>query len=61
MGAEDFSAFTKNTPGAYFIIGARNEEKGITYPHHHPQFTFDEDAMEYGMNIFVNAVFKFLK
>ncbi|TCP21075.1 amidohydrolase [Scopulibacillus darangshiensis] len=60
MGAEDFSAFQQKAPGAYYHIGARNEEKGITYPHHHPLFTFDEDAMEYGVNIFVNAVFKFL-
>ncbi|WP_078412367.1 M20 family metallopeptidase [Priestia abyssalis] len=60
MGAEDFSAFQQKAPSTYFIIGARNEEKGIIYPHHHPRFDIDEDAMEYGVNIFVNAAFKFL-
>lgn len=60
MGAEDFSAFQQKAPSAYFLIGAGNEEKGIVYPHHHPRFDIDEDAMEYGVNIFVNAVFKFL-
>lgn len=56
MGAEDFSAFQQKVPSNYFLIGARNKEKGITYPHHHPRFTFDEDAMEYGVNIFIHAV-----
>ncbi|WP_103110516.1 M20 family metallopeptidase [Brevibacillus reuszeri] len=60
MGAEDFSAFQKEAPSAYFLIGARNEEKGIVYPHHHPRFTVDEDAFDYGVKIFANAVFKFL-
>ena len=39
MGSEDFSAFQKVVPGSYIVIGARNEEKGIIYPHHHPKFT----------------------
>nr|WP_305033990.1 M20 family metallopeptidase [Ammoniphilus sp. YIM 78166] len=60
MGAEDFSAFMQDTPGCYFFIGAGNEEKGIVYPHHHPRFTIDEDALEMGVRIFVHAVFKIL-
>ncbi|WP_091273701.1 amidohydrolase [Alteribacillus persepolensis] len=60
MIAEDFSAFSNEAPGTYFKVGARNEEKGIVYPHHHPKFTFDEQALEHGMKIFVNAVHKFL-
>jgi amidohydrolase len=60
MGAEDFSAFQQKAPSCYFVIGARNEKKGIIYPHHHPRFTVDEDALEYGVKLFVNAVFKFL-
>ncbi|UOF90983.1 M20 family metallopeptidase [Fodinisporobacter ferrooxydans] len=60
MGAEDFSAFLRKAPGCYFVIGAGNQEKGIVYPHHHPRFTIDEDALEYGVKIFVNAALKFL-
>ncbi|WP_227935182.1 M20 family metallopeptidase [Alkalihalobacillus deserti] len=60
MGAEDFSAFQQKAPSAFFWIGAGNEEKEITYPHHHPRFDIDEDSLEYGVNIFVNSVFKFL-
>ena len=46
MGSEDFSAFQKVVPGSYIGIGARNEEKGIIYPHHHPKFTVDEQALQ---------------
>lgn len=55
MGAEDFSAYQQATPGAFFFIGARNEERGIVYPHHHERFDLDERALDYGTRIFVAA------
>lgn len=60
MGSEDFSAFQKEAPGSFFSVGARNEEKGITYPHHHPRFTIDEDALPIGVKMFVCAAFGLL-
>ncbi len=60
MGSEDFSAFQRVTPGSFFSVGARNEEKGIIYPHHHPRFTIDEDALPIGMKMFVCAAFELL-
>jgi amidohydrolase len=60
MSGEDFSAFQQKAPGAFFFVGAGNAEKGIIYPHHHARFTIDEDALEMGVKIFVNAAFKFL-
>lgn len=60
MGGEDFSAFLQKAPGAYFYVGAGNAEKGITYPHHHARFTIDEDALEIGVKMFLNAAFKLL-
>ncbi|WP_251550984.1 M20 family metallopeptidase [Neobacillus muris] len=61
MGGEDFSAFQQAAPGAFFYVGAGNAEKGITYPHHHARFTIDEDALEIGVKMFVNAALKFVK
>ena len=55
MGAEDFSAYQQTTPGAFFFIGARNEERGIVHPHHHERFDLDERALDYGTRIFVAA------
>ncbi|AEH46281.1 M20 family metallopeptidase [Parageobacillus thermoglucosidasius] len=60
MGGEDFSAFQQKAPGSFFYVGAGNKEKGIVYPHHHPRFTIDEDALEIGVRLFVHAAFKLL-
>ena len=61
MAGEDFSAFLQKAPGTFFFIGAGNEEKGITYPHHHPRFTIDEDALPIGVSVFVSSVLNFIK
>ena len=61
MGGEDFSAYQQVTPGTFLFIGAGNEEKGITAPHHHPRFTVDEDALEDGVKMHVNTAFRLLE
>lgn len=58
MGGEDFSAFMQKAPGCFFYVGAGNQEKGITYPHHHPRFTIDEDALAVGVKMFLHAAKK---
>lgn len=55
MGAEDFSAYQQRVPGAFFFIGARNDERGIVHPHHHERFDLDERALDSGTRIFVEA------
>ncbi|KOR77540.1 N-acyl-L-amino acid amidohydrolase [Bacillus sp. FJAT-21352] len=60
MGSEDFSAFQEVVPGTYIGIGARNEEKGIIYPHHHPKFTVDEQALHNGVKLYVHGTLKML-
>lgn len=60
MGGEDFSGLQQKAPGCFVLVGAGNEGKGITYPHHHPRFTVDEGALPYGVKLFTNAVFKLL-
>ncbi|MDR7002603.1 M20 family metallopeptidase [Neobacillus niacini] len=60
MASEDFSAFQKVVPGSYVSIGAGNEEKGIIYPHHHPKFTIDEEALEDGTRLLVHGTLKLL-
>lgn len=60
MAGEDFSAYQQAVPGSFFYVGAGSEEKGITYPHHHPRFDIDENALPYGIKMFVHATFKLL-
>lgn len=61
MAGEDFSAFLQKAPGTFFFIGAGNKEKGIIYPHHHPRFTIDENALPIGVEVFVTSILNFMK
>lgn len=42
---DDVAYFNQAAPGCYFLIGSGNEAKGLTRPHHHQEFNFDEDAL----------------
>ena len=59
--SDDMADFLKAVPGCYFIVGARNEQKGANYPHHHPRFTIDEDAMPIAVEVVARAAMNFLK
>ncbi len=45
MGAEDMGFVLQRVPGCYFFVGSANGERGLNYPHHHPRFDFDEEAL----------------
>ncbi|QZZ20677.1 amidohydrolase [Leptothermofonsia sichuanensis E412] len=59
MGGEDMSFFLQQVPGCYFFLGSANLSRGLSFPHHHPQFDFDETALGMGVEIFVRCVEKF--
>lgn len=56
MGAEDVGVFMRDIPGMYFFLGSANEARGLNYPHHHPRFDFDEDALPLGVALLSAAV-----
>lgn len=56
MAGEDFSAYLEKAPGCYLFVGAGNAAKGIIYPHHHPLFQIDEDALDVSMRIFLGTI-----
>ncbi|MDF9412167.1 amidohydrolase [Brevibacillus laterosporus] len=60
MGGEDFSYYLQKAPGAFVFIGARNEEIGACYPHHHPRFDIDERAMLVAAEVLGRAALAFL-
>ena len=51
--AEDFAYFLRQAPGAFAFIGAGNVARGITAPHHAPQFDIDESALPIGTELLV--------
>jgi amidohydrolase len=59
MGGEDMSFFLQEVPGCYFFLGSANADRGLTFPHHHPQFNIDETALALGMEIFIRCVEQF--
>ncbi len=57
MGTEDMSLYLEKVPGAFFVLGTGNPEKGITYPHHNSKFNVDEETLWIGPALFARLVF----
>lgn len=45
VAAEDMSFLMTDIPGTYFFVGARDRTVAGDYGHHHPRFSFDEEAL----------------
>ena len=60
MGAEDFGYYMAVCTGAFALVGAGNEEKGTTWPHHHGRFNVDEDAMLVGAELYAQYALAYL-
>lgn len=45
MGGEDFAYYLQHVKGAFFFTGAKNPTWEKAYPHHHPKFDIDENAL----------------
>ena len=59
-GGEDFSFYLQKVPGVMAFVGARNENKGAMYPHHHKNFNIDEDALVVGTTLYSQFALDFL-
>ncbi len=60
MGAEDVSLFMDDIPGTYFFVGAKDETADAYYGHHHPKFSFDEEALPLAAALLSTAVATFV-
>jgi amidohydrolase len=60
MGGEDFAYYLYEIPGTFCFVGAGNELKGITAPHHHPRFDIDEGAMKVGLELLIKGALQYL-
>jgi amidohydrolase len=56
MGGEDFSAYQQVAPGCFFVVGAGGPDG---FPHHHPRFTIDEQALPVAHDVFVRTALDF--
>lgn len=61
MGGEDFAHYLHHVPGTFFFTGARNDEIGANFPHHHARFNIDERAMLIAAKTLSSAAINYLK
>lgn len=61
MGGEDFSFFLIERPGAMFMVGSNNPDKGLTWGHHHPRFDIDEESLASGLETMTLTVLAYLE
>ena len=61
MGGEDFSYFSKVSPGFYFRLGVASEAQGITGEIHTPAFDVDEECLKTGVAAMAGALCDFLE
>ena len=59
-GGEDFSAVLAAVPGNFFFLGARDNARGLNYPHHNPRFDIDESSLPTGVAILCEAAVRAL-
>ncbi|XP_068641870.1 IAA-amino acid hydrolase ILR1-like 1 [Aristolochia californica] len=51
MGSEDFAFYMDHIPGAFILLGTKNEKVGSPQPPHNPYYAIDEDALPVGAAI----------
>lgn len=56
MAGEDFAYYMQEKRGAFFFTGAMPEN---AYPHHHPKFDINEDALPIAAKVLANAYLKY--
>jgi amidohydrolase len=61
MAAEDMSYFLDAVPGTFFFVGSANRARGLDFPHHHPRFDWDDEAViPLAANLMASAVASFV-
>ncbi|MCC3355436.1 M20 family metallopeptidase [Bacillus sp. REN16] len=60
MGGEDFAYYLQHVPGTFFFTGAMPVDELTAYPHHHPKFDIDEEAMLIAAKTLGTATLKYL-
>lgn len=59
MLGDDFAEFSKRVPGCYIFIGAKPANERDAYPHHHPKFDINEEALTPGVLLLVQSCLNF--
>jgi len=55
MGAEDFSLYLLERPGAFFFLGSGRSD-GSSPGVHSASYDFDDEALPVGMRVFLHVI-----
>lgn len=61
MGGDDMALWLNEAPGCYFFVGASNPDKGADFPHHHPRFDIDEEALPIAVELLTRGTLEYLQ
>ena len=61
MAAEDFAYYAKKYPSAFYLVGTKNEQKGITSELHTSTFDIDEAIYEKSVEFMFKATVSLLQ
>jgi amidohydrolase len=59
-GGEDFSYYGQHAPAAFAFVGCRKPNQKEYFPHHHPKFDIDEDALKVSGALYAQVAIDFL-
>lgn len=60
-GSEDMAYYLEKIPGLIAFVGAGNDKKEASFPHHHPRFNIDEDSLAIGTELYFRFAIDFLE
>jgi amidohydrolase len=60
MAGEDFAFYLQERPGCFMFVGARNEQTGCHFEHHHPKFDLDERSFEYAALLLIGMTLDYM-
>lgn len=60
MGSEDYGELAGDAPSCFFFVGSADPARGLDYPHHHPRFDFDEQALVNGATLMAMSAAKYV-
>jgi len=58
--SDDMAYLMNDIPGCYFLIGSSPKDGTLGYPHHHPLFAVDDEALALGAAILAESAASFL-
>lgn len=61
VGSEDFAYVSHQIPTIMLALAAGHPDKGFTFPQHHPQVKYDEDALPVGAAIYAYTAMRWLE